>query len=134
MPSMEPKSVWVVESEPTIASTLAIILESQGYRAKVFARPSDALQACSMELPAVVVADVSLPDLAGIDLAASLKQACPECGVLLLSAQANTSETIVQAARSLGPRSTLMPKPLHPKVLLETLNELSASDVPRLLD
>jgi DNA-binding response OmpR family regulator len=109
-------TAWVVDSDRVIASTLATILRNAGYRVEAFAWPEEALQAARTEQPDLLIADVTLPGLSGIDLAVAMRDMHPGCKVLLLSAQANTSEGMELDPRIHGLK--LLAKPLHPNVLL----------------
>jgi CheY-like chemotaxis protein len=55
--------VYVVDDEPLIASTLAAILSDSGYEVEFFTNPLVALAAVAPGLPAILVSDVTMPDL-----------------------------------------------------------------------
>jgi CheY-like chemotaxis protein len=74
-------SVFVVEDEKTIAETLVTILRRSGFAAKSFTDPREALSAAREETPDLLLSNVMMPELSGIDLAIAIRQACPECKV-----------------------------------------------------
>lgn len=78
--------VFVVDDEDVIASTLAMILRSQGgFEARAFAMPLDALEAAQLYAPDLLISDVVMPALSGIDLTIQVREHCPDCKVLLIS-------------------------------------------------
>jgi DNA-binding response OmpR family regulator len=115
--------VFVVDDEPVIASTLATILQLNGYEARSFVNPLEALEAARTDAPDLVIADVVMPGISGIDLAIRLKELCPTCKVLLLSGQTAT-EDLLKASRRQGHDFTVLAKPIHPKDLLARVENL----------
>jgi DNA-binding response OmpR family regulator len=116
-------SVFVVDDEPLIASTTTTILLHSGYDAHSFVNPLEALEAAQAVGPDLVIADVVMPGLSGIDLAIRLKELCPTCKVLLLSGQAETQD-LLEVARSQGHDFTVLAKPIHPTELLARIRDV----------
>ena len=61
-----------------------------GFYATAFTHPLAALQAARLEAPDLLISDVVMPELSGIDPAIQVKQRCPDCKVLLFSGRAGT--------------------------------------------
>jgi DNA-binding response OmpR family regulator len=120
--------VFVVDDDRVIASTTTAILRLSGYDARSFVNPLEALEAARIVQPDLVLADVVMPGLSGIDLAVRLKEQCPTCKVLLLSGQAET-EDLLAAAREQGHDFQVLAKPIHPRDLLARIKEADVSDV-----
>lgn len=118
---------FVVDDENVIASTLELILISQGFDARSFVDPVDALNALSSVSPDLLLSDVIMPHMTGIELAIQVKLACPDCKVLLSSGQIATSELLV-AASSAGHHFEILPKPVHPTTLIQKIEELFHGD------
>jgi CheY-like chemotaxis protein len=116
---MQPKqlSIFVVDDEQIIATTLTLILQNSGYLAKAFFDPLQALAAARMEAPDLVISDVVMPQLTGVELAIQMKAMCPFCRVILFSGQAQTGD-LLQNARERGHEFKLLTKPVHPVDLL----------------
>jgi CheY-like chemotaxis protein len=121
-PGTEP-TVFVVDDESVIAVTLTIILKRSGFKATAFTNPAEALKSASIEAPDLLVSDVMMPGMSGVDLAIQLKSIRPSCKILLFSGQAATAD-LLSAARAKGHDFTLLTKPVHPKDLLHTLQTL----------
>jgi CheY-like chemotaxis protein len=114
--------VFVVDDEPVVASTTTTILQLNGYEARSFVNPLEALEAARTLAPDLVIADVVMPGLSGIDLAVRLKELCPTCKVLLLSGQAKTTD-LLEAARGQGHDFAVLAKPIHPTDLLARIKD-----------
>jgi DNA-binding NarL/FixJ family response regulator len=71
--------------------------------------------------PDVLIADVIMASMNGIDTAIVVKERLPECRILLFSGQAATSDLLDQA-RIRGYDFEILPKPVHPTDLLARLN------------
>jgi DNA-binding response OmpR family regulator len=122
--------IFVVDDEHVIASTLAVILNMNGYSTRYFTRPREALSAACFDNPDLLISDVSMPDLSGIDLAIQMRVQCPQCKILLFSGQANTID-LLEKARSQGLDFQLILKPVHPTELLATIGTLQNQQAPR---
>jgi CheY-like chemotaxis protein len=119
----EPVRVYVVDDEPVIASTLAAILNASGFHATAFTSAEDAIRAAECEGPSLLISDVVMPGMNGVDLAIHLKSLCPKCKVLLFSGQAATNDLLESASKS-GHDFELLSKPIHPKDLLAAIRKL----------
>jgi DNA-binding NtrC family response regulator len=114
--------IFVVDDETTISFTLAAILRVNGFAAESFTNPLRALEAAAGSSPHLLLSDVSMPQMSGVDLAMQILAVCPECKVLLFSGQAATTD-LLRAAREQGFNFKLLEKPVHPQELLEAVRE-----------
>jgi CheY-like chemotaxis protein len=114
------KVVFVVDDEPVIAETLAMILNQSGFAATAFGQPEKAIAAATGVTPDLLITDVVMPGMNGIDLAIHFRSAYPACRVLLFSGQAVT-ENLLEKARARGCDFDLLSKPVHPADLLAKL-------------
>ncbi|MGQ7295147.1 response regulator [Quadrisphaera sp. KR29] len=85
--------VLVVEDEPALARALAITLRAKRYDVDVARTGAAALDAAATRRPDVVVLDLGLPDLDGLDVLRALRgwSAVP---VVVLSARHDSSEKV----------------------------------------
>ena len=109
--------VFVVDDEQIISSTLATILKRSGFDAISFTEPLVALREARIAPPDLLISDVMMPELSGVELAILLTKDCPNCKVLLFSGQAATAN-LLEAARADGHDFQLLSKPIHPADLL----------------
>lgn len=114
--------VFVVDDEPIIAETLAAILRKSGFSARFFTNPLLALASARSDPPDLLISDVVMPQLSGVDLSIQMIDQCPGCAVLLFSGQAETVDLLV-AARERGYNFHLLAKPVHPTDLLRRIEE-----------
>jgi CheY-like chemotaxis protein len=119
--------IFVVDDEHVIAATLATILHMNGFSARFFTDPLEALAAARLDAPDLLVSDVAMPGLSGVDLAIQIKGQYPECKILLFSGQAATLD-LLKDARSQGHSFQLLQKPVHPSVMLSTIGELATEN------
>jgi DNA-binding NtrC family response regulator len=118
--------VFVVDDEPIIASTFAAILTMRGFDATSFTEPREALKAALSGRPDLLISDVMMPLLNGIDLAIRLKAICPNCEVLLFSGQTATP-TLLETALANGYDFEVLPKPVHPTDLVNKIQTILES-------
>lgn len=117
--------VFVVDDEETIASSLAMILHLHGgLHATSFTDPLEALDLAQSEKPDLLISDVMMPHLSGVDLAIRFKVVCPGCKVLLFSGHTATRQ-LVKEAESRGYAFELLEKPVHPADLLGKIRSLA---------
>jgi DNA-binding NtrC family response regulator len=112
--------VYVVDDRTVIAETLAMVLTREGFRAMAFDDPMVALSAASIKGPSVLISDVVMPRMTGIELAIRVRRAHPECRVLLYSGQIHTADLLEEAKKE-GHDFEILAKPVHPTELLERL-------------
>lgn len=122
------KVAFVVDDEDVIASTIELILLSKGFDARSFVNPLDALRAASSVAPKLLLTDVAMPSMDGIELANQIRRLCPGCKVLLTSGQCLSSEQLAHLAL-VAPQFTFLSKPIHPHLLLEKIEELLADGI-----
>ena len=122
--------VYVVDDEENISVTLAAIIKTKGHDARNFTHPHEALEAAKSVAPDLLISDVLMPEMNGVELATKMSQMCPDCKVLLLSGQPLNRE-VFEKARDKGYSFSLARKPLQPKTLLESLDRLFLTDPPR---
>jgi CheY-like chemotaxis protein len=114
--------VLVVDDESAIADTLSEILSRSGYAAITAYDGEEALESALLMPPEMLITDVQLPGMSGIELAITVKRVFPDCKILLFSGQASTSELLASANRA-GHQFALLSKPVHPTDLLKRIAE-----------
>ena len=109
--------IFVVDDEHVIASTLAAILQKNGFSAKFFTCPLAALTAARLKAPDLLLSDVAMPGISGIELAIQMRAQFPTCNILLFSGQAVTVD-LLESARAQGHDFDVLLKPVPPTELL----------------
>ena len=123
------KRIFVVDDERTIASSLAAILQMHAFLARYFFDPLEALDAARVEAPDLLISDVVMPHLSGVDLAIRIQEEYPTCKILLFSGQASTAD-LLKTAHEQGHDFRLLAKPIHPSDLLSEINKANDSADP----
>lgn len=113
--------VLIVDDEHIIADTLAVLLRKAGYQTATAYNGTEALQKAIELEPDMVITDVMMPDVSGIDTAVQIKAILPNCKVLLFSGQAASADLLAQSRRE-GHEFDLVSKPIHPQDLINRLH------------
>jgi two-component system nitrogen regulation response regulator NtrX len=95
---MAGERVLIVDDEKGIRTTLAAILGDEGYRPLAVGSGPEALARIGEEVPDLVILDIWLPEIDGIDTLAEIKRQWPELPVIMISGH-GTIETAVKATK-----------------------------------
>jgi DNA-binding response OmpR family regulator len=93
------RTILVVDDEPTLRETLVEALESEGYRAIPAADGREALARFRAERPDLVLLDLMLPELSGVEVCRIIRA---ESGVPILMLTAKDSEVDKVVGLELG--------------------------------
>ena len=119
--NVKPKPrVLVVDDERVIADTLAIILNQHGFEASAVYTGTGAVERAKTIRPDLIISDVIMPDMNGIEAAIHIRKFLPNCKILLFSGQAATAD-LLESARQQGHEFEILAKPVHPTDLLAKL-------------
>jgi CheY-like chemotaxis protein len=118
MTSTKPKRrVLVVDDEQVIADTLSIILNKAGFDASPVYSGTAAVESARNIQPDLIISDVIMGDMNGIEAAIQIRSFLPSCKILLFSGQAATAD-LLESARAKGHEFEILAKPVHPQDLL----------------
>jgi len=121
MPEKTPKpKVLVADDERVIADTLSMILNQSGFEARAVYSGEKALELASTFAPDMLISDVIMAQLNGIDAAIRMRALLPKIKILLFSGQAATAD-LLEKARTQGYEFEILAKPVHPQDLLSKL-------------
>ncbi|HEY6938979.1 MAG TPA: response regulator [Terriglobales bacterium] len=118
--------ILIVDDERRIADTSALILQAQGYQTAVAYDAENGIARCHEFLPHLILTDVVMPGMSGIEMAVALRREFPGCAILLISGQAATAD-MLEMARRQGHTFELLAKPVHPTVLLKRVAQIFKS-------
>ena len=108
--------VMVVDDEPLVADTLAMILKHAGYHAVRAYNAKTALEMANVRAPDLLISDVAMPEMNGVELALGMMAIAPQCKVVLFSGHARSAD--LMRAYDAGHDFPLMAKPMHPTEML----------------
>jgi CheY-like chemotaxis protein len=112
--------ILVVDDEVIIADTIVQILNRHGFIAEAAYSGEQAIEIARRTCPQLVLSDVLMPHIDGVEAAIQISQFCPEARIVLFSGQAATLE-ILSRAKERGYSFELLPKPIHPTQLIQYL-------------
>ena len=116
-----PLLVLVVDDEKSIRETTKAFLEDANYRVATAENGKKALALAQRELPDLVLLDLMMPGMSGVDVLKELHAMDPDLPVVVVTAYPD-SALMAQALRY--PPITLLPKPLEKSALLRTVNRV----------
>jgi len=115
--------VLIVEDEPEIAELIQFHVEREGFSARTVGSGRLALDLIRRQKPDVVILDLMLPDLGGLDVCRRLKQAEETRSIPVMMVSAKGEETDVVSGIELGAEDYVT-KPFSPKVLMARLKNI----------
>lgn len=112
--------VIIADDEELIARTLSMILNNSGCDARAVFSGQEAVDLAECFQPDLVITDVVMPGMSGIEAAIEIRNILPKCKILLFSGQAATAD-LLEKARNQGHEFEILAKPIHPDDLLAKL-------------
>lgn len=117
----------MIDDSPTVLKIMSLSLMSNGYTVRTAATGAAGLELARQETPDLIILDINLPDINGLELLVKFKEdaVLGKVPVLLLSGQ----DTLERAARGmeLGARGFLAKHSTSPKVMVQKLREILGS-------
>ena len=113
--------VLVVDDEPLVADTLSVILSRAGFTTMTAYDAQTALEMAELTPPALLISDVAMPDMNGVELAIVLLATQPRCKVLLFSGHATNADLVT--AMDAGHDFHLLAKPVHPTEMIRLVSK-----------
>jgi DNA-binding response OmpR family regulator len=130
MAASKSPGVLVVEDEQSIASFVALYLKNAGYSVRTAATGSEALSQVAAEQPSLIVLDLMLPDIDGIEVCRRIRQRS-DVPILMLTARDEDVDKII--GLEVGADDYLT-KPFNPRELVARVKSIlrrAAPDRPR---
>ena len=116
-----PDSILIAEDNPAARVGLQQLLRGWGFEVEAAADGDEALQKVVLKPPTIVLTDMVMPRMGGIELLKSVKQHDPSVTVVILTAQGSI-ETAIEAMRD-GAYDYLM-KPVDPQRLRIVIDQI----------
>jgi CheY-like chemotaxis protein len=112
--------VLVADDERLIADSLAIILTQSGFEATAAYSGEEVVEIANALQPDILVTDVVMGAMNGIEAATLVREMLPSCRIVLLSGHVITAD-LLDEARGQGHEFEIIAKPLHPNQLIAHL-------------
>lgn len=116
------EKVLVVDDNETGRYFKAHVLREEGYTVDEAATGAEAIRIAESERPAIVVLDIKLPDISGLDVCRQIKASDP--GILVLQTSAALLHKGDRAAGLSGGADSYLVEPLEPEELATTVRAL----------
>ena len=124
--------VLVADDEEVIAKTLATILNLAGYEVCAVYSGEAAVKLLDVFKPNLVITDVTMPGLTGIEVAFAARTTLPRCKILLFTGETAMHQLPGNAIGGDLPFDFIT-KPMQPSDLLRLLRDVLSADKPALL-
>ena len=92
--SNESKHIYLIDDDESMRASLKGLLEFFGYRVYTFSSARDFLQVQIHVAPAVIITDMRMPDLSGVELQAELCQRGRQVPMIFISGESTTPQVI----------------------------------------
>lgn len=116
------RRILIADDERTIADTLATIVGLHGYEARTAYDGRQAVEAARLWRPEILLTDVLMPGMDGIEAAIAICRILPGCRVVLLSGVASIGDLTGDLKRQ-GYAFEILRKPIPPEELLAWLRQ-----------
>jgi FixJ family two-component response regulator len=115
---MSQASLLILDDDPQICRLFQAVFDAQGINTEASKEPKDALERLQQRHYDVVLLDVVLPDMSGIEVLEQLRDVCPETKVIVMTGYADKTMAI-DALRAGA--FDFLEKPIELDVLLHTV-------------
>jgi len=119
-------TILVVEDEGSIASFVSLYLKNAGYAVKTAATGGEALSQVAAQAPALIVLDLMLPDIDGIEVCKRVRQSS-DVPILMLTARDEDVDKII--GLEVGADDYLT-KPFNPRELVARIRSILRRATP----
>lgn len=124
MSGLDPvRRVLIVDNERPVAESLALILLRNGYASRVVYSGEAAVDLARVFEPDLLITDVALTGMTGIEAATEILSFLPGCRVILFSGEATTLELLRDCHRSTL-KFELLAKPVSAETLQDRIAKL----------
>src|SRR5439155_910154 len=120
------ESILVVEDEASIASFVSLYLKNAGYSVRTAATGTEALSQASADLPSLIVLDLMLPDVDGLEVCRRIRRTS-DVPILMLTARDEDVDKII--GLEVGADDYLT-KPFNPRELVARVKSVLRRSVP----
>ena len=120
------KTILVVEDETSIASFVSLYLKKAGYGVQTTATGAEALAAVAAEQPSLIILDLMLPDMDGIEVCRRIRRTM-DVPILMLTARDEDVDKII--GLEVG-ADDYMTKPFNPRELVARVKTILRRSTP----
>jgi len=122
----ESMKIVVADDEPNILLSLEFLMRKNGYQVFIARNGTEALEIATRERPHVVVLDIMMPDISGLDVCRQIMQQPENAHTKVIFLSAKSKEVEIQKGYEAG-AVLYITKPFSTRVLMQKINELASS-------
>jgi DNA-binding NtrC family response regulator len=112
------KSILVIDDDPLVGKTVQKMLSVDSWDVRLANSGRDALEQISKQAPDLVVTDIIMPDMEGLEIIVTLQKSNPQIRIVAVSGSGRLNEVdYLEYAEKLGAYATLT-KPFRREELL----------------
>ncbi len=119
--------VLVVDDEPLVADTLGLIFRRRGFECKVAYSGADALAQVHTFAPSLLLLDIHMPGLSGLDVVRALGVSNPNCRILIMTGYYSRLREARELSSKLQHPIEFAIKPVQPEALIRQACSLLAT-------
>lgn len=125
-------SILIVDDDPAFCKTLKDILKSRGYKVETEINPENALSNMDTEYKLVVLLDLKLGNINGVDLLQDIRTKYPSKPVILVTGYGKEMANSIEKGLQIGAYACLH-KPLEIDTLIKYIEEIDRKKIQALL-
>jgi two-component system, OmpR family, alkaline phosphatase synthesis response regulator PhoP len=122
----QPQTILIVEDEASIASFVSLYLKNAGYAVRAVASGGGALNHVAAEMPSMIILDLNLPDMDGIEICRRIRKSS-DVPILMLTARDEDVDKII--GLEVGADDYLT-KPFNPRELVARVKSVLRRSTP----
>ncbi len=117
-------TILIVDDEELILRGWHHTLDSAGYKVNTALSGKEAIELAKKEKPAVVITDLIMPEMDGVEICRRIKAIYPETEIVLVSGHPEEIKKSHRAFMQAGGRDEFLRKPLFSEELIEAVEKL----------
>ena len=123
------KTVWIVDDDKSIRWVLEKAAQNEKFNTRSFENADDLLYALESDCPDVVVSDIRMPGMEGIELLAELNERIPDMPVIIMTAYADLEKAVESFSAG---AFEYLPKPFDVAEMVAVINRAlrKSKDIP----
>ncbi|MFZ6016059.1 MAG: response regulator [Nitrospirota bacterium] len=104
------RKILIADDEPVIRELIKLLFEDKGFQVSVASNGEEAIRLFNSERPGIMILDIKLPDIDGLEVLSKVKATSPDTKVIVTTGSAD--DEVQQKALSLG-ASNYLKKPFN---------------------
>ncbi|HET9101103.1 MAG TPA: response regulator [Acidobacteriaceae bacterium] len=116
--------ILVVDDEHAVADTLCMIFKKRGFDCRAAYTGLEAVNSANEFCPELLLCDISMPGMSGLEVVSKVTRNCPDCRVVLLTGHYTNLGSAQAWVLAHPAPSRIMIKPVPPAQLLEVAGAL----------